>query len=121
VDAAGKPRQLHLAESLKSIDFADFQPSLLPNAASPGHPGTIRPLVNCKPFQVSLRRMQAGDSLPLRGGPMRVIGVVEGALRISDQGETISRTAGAFCLIPACCTQTVLRAEEDVAFLQIQL
>jgi mannose-6-phosphate isomerase len=50
VDAAGKPRQLHLAESLKSIDFADFQPSLLPNLTSPGHHGTIRPLVNCNLF-----------------------------------------------------------------------
>jgi mannose-6-phosphate isomerase len=121
LDATGKPRQLHVAESLASIDFADFQPSLLPRETSPGHPGTIRPLVKDKLFQVSLRRMPQGCSLPLRGGQMYIIGVVEGALRISEPGETISRGVGNFCLIPACCSQTVIRAEADVAFLQIQL
>ena len=35
LDAAGRPRQLHVAQSLASIDFADFEPSLLPEADRP--------------------------------------------------------------------------------------
>jgi mannose-6-phosphate isomerase len=121
LDAGGKPRQLHVAQSLASIDFADFQPPLLPEETFPGHPGTIRPLVKDKLFQVSLRQMPQGACLALRGGQMHIIGVVAGALRVSEQGETTSRAAGAFCLIPASCSQTVVRADADAAFLQIQL
>jgi mannose-6-phosphate isomerase len=121
VDASGKPRQLHIEESLKSIDFNDFHPSLLPKQTTPGHPGTIRPLVNCNHFQVSLRRMRADESLSLPGGHLRILGVVEGALHISEQDQSVRRTAGGFCLIPACATATIVRAEEDVAFLQIGL
>ena len=121
LDAAGRPRRLHPAESLASIDFGDFEPSLLPAAAFPGHPGTIRPLVHDKLFQVSLRRLQAGDALALRGGRMSILGVVEGALRINDQAESTALSAGGFCLIPACCRQGVVKAERAVAFLQVEL
>jgi len=121
LDAAGNPRQLHTAQSLASIDFADFQPSLLPDGTGPGYPGTIRPLVKDKLFQVSLRRMERGGSLAMRGGLMQIIGVVEGVLRVSHQGQGAALTAGGFCLIPACCGQPVASAEEDTGFLQIQL
>jgi mannose-6-phosphate isomerase len=121
VDASGRPRPLHPAESLGSIDFSDFEPSLLPAATAPGHPGTLRPLVKNELFQVSLRRLNAGDALPLRGGRMQILGVVEGALRVRDGGESIALAAGGFCLVPACCRQAEAEAEGGVAFLQVQL
>jgi mannose-6-phosphate isomerase len=121
LDASGQSRQLHLAQSLASIDFADFEPSLLPDQTVPGHPGTLRPLIKDKLFHVSLRRMKSGESLAWRGGLMGILGVVEGVLRVSDNAESTSLSAGGFCLIPACCTQAVARAETEVAFLQIQL
>ena len=94
---------------------------MLPAAAFPGHPGTIRPLVKDKLFQVSLRRLQAGDALALRGGRMTILAVVEGALRVNDQGESTALSAGGFCLIPACCRQAVAQAGGAVAFLQVEL
>ncbi len=121
LDAAGRPRPLHLAQSLASIDFADFEPSLLPAATVPGHPGTIRPLVKDKLFQAALRRLNPGDALALRGGRMSILGVVEGALRVHDQGESTTLSAGGFCLIPACCSQAVVQAEAGAAFLQVEL
>ena len=121
LDADGRARQLHLAESLASIDFTDFEPTLLPEAASPGHPGTIRPLVKDKLFQASLRRLDAGEALALRGGRMTILAVVEGALRVTDQGESTALSAGGFCLIPACCRQAVAQAGGAVAFLQVEL
>jgi mannose-6-phosphate isomerase len=121
LDANGRPRQLHIPQSLASIDFDDFEPSLLPSAVSPGHPGTIRPLVSDKLFQVSLRRLKAGEALAMRGGRMTILALVQGALRVSDQGEFAALSAGGFCLIPACCRQAVAKAEADVAFLQVEL
>jgi mannose-6-phosphate isomerase len=110
LDAGGRPRQLHLAQSLASIDFGDFEPSLLPDATFPGHPGTIRPLVNDKLFQVSLRRLPAGGALALPAGRMSILAVVEGVLQVSAQGESTALPAGGFCLIPACCRDAVAEA-----------
>ncbi len=120
LDAAGRPRALHLAESLASIDFADFEPSLLA-AVAPGDPGTMRPLVQDKLFHVTWRRLPAGGSLALGGGRMNILGVVEGALRVNDMDESTALPAGGFCLVPACCGDAVARADGDVAFLQVQL
>jgi mannose-6-phosphate isomerase len=121
VDASGRPRQLHLAESLASIDFADFEPSLLPAAISPGNPGTLRPLVDDPLFRVALRRLKARDTLPFPAGRMNILGVVEGALRVAAGGESTALGAGGFCLVPACCHGAEARAEADAAFLQVQL
>ena len=121
LDAAGQPRQLHLEQSLSSIDFADFEPSLLPAVEAPGHPGTIRPLVKDKLFQVNFRRLKARDALALWGGRMYILGVVEGSLGVMDRGASITLGAGEFCLVPACCTQPLLFSESGVAFLQVEL
>jgi mannose-6-phosphate isomerase len=121
VDAAGRPRQLHVAESLASIDFADYEPALLPGAILPGHPGTVRPLVKDRLFEVSLRRLRAGERLELDGGRMSIFGVVEGALRVRAGGELTALAAGGFCLVPASCGEAAAEAEGDVAFLQVGL
>jgi mannose-6-phosphate isomerase len=120
-DAAGRSRQLHLAESLASIDFADFEPALLPAAILPGHPGTVRPLVKDKLFQVSLRRLRAGEALAPGAGQMSIFAVVEGALRVKAGGETAVLSAGGFCLVPASCGEALAEAEGGAAFLQVQL
>ena len=74
-----------------------------------------------KLFQVSLRRLKAWR----RAGDARradeIIGVVEGALRVSDQGGAAALAAGGFCLIPACCSQPVAQAEEDAGSCKFNL
>jgi mannose-6-phosphate isomerase len=116
LDAAGRPRPLHLAQSLASIDFADFEPSLVPAATFPGHPGTIRPLVHDKLFQVSLRRLEPGGALALPGGRMTILAVVEGALRINAGGAATVLSPGGFCLIPASCAEAEAQAERISVF-----
>jgi glyoxylate utilization-related uncharacterized protein len=77
--------------------------------------------VKDKLFQVSLRRLKPGDALALSGGRMRILGVVEGALRVNALGESTALAAGGFCLVPACCREAVAQAEGGVAFLQVEL
>jgi mannose-6-phosphate isomerase len=121
LDATGRPRQLHREQSLSSIDFNDFEPSLLPDVTAPGHPGTIRPLVKDKLFHVNLRRLKPRDALALWGGRMYLLGVVEGSLGVMERGASTTLTPGEFCLVPACCTQPFLFSESGVAFLQVEL
>jgi mannose-6-phosphate isomerase len=120
VDRAGKPRELHVPQSLESIDFADFEPALLPRTASPTHPGTVRPLVRNELFTVCLRQWKTGDQLALPAGRMQILGVVEGALRIEGAGETVEIAAGQFCLVPAQCEGTLAEAQSAVSFLDVQ-
>jgi mannose-6-phosphate isomerase len=119
-DHDGKPRELHVPQSLASIDFGDFEPPLLPRASHAAHPGTVRPLVRNELFDVSLRQWAANDQLVLPAGRMTILGVVQGALRIEGAGETVEISPGQFCLVPAQCEGTVARARGAVSFLEIQ-
>ncbi len=119
VDRDGKGRELHVAQSLASIDFEDFEPALLPREVRPSAPGTVRPLVRDALFTVNLRRWGGGDQLLLPAGQMRIFGVVQGALRIEDAGETVEFGAGQFCLVPAQCEGVMARAQASVSFLEI--
>jgi len=120
VDRDGKARDLHVPQSLASIDFGDFEPALLPRTVSIADPGTIRPLVRDELFSASLRQWAAGDQLAWPAGRMGIFGVLQGALRIQGAGEAVEIGAGQFCLIPAQCEGAVARAPGAVSFLEIQ-
>jgi len=120
VDRDGKARQLHVAQSLASIDFGDFEPALLPRTVSASHPGTVRPLVRDDLFSVSLRQWAGGDQRAWPVGRMRILGVVQGALRIEGAGEALQIGAGQFCLVPAQCEGIAARAQGAVSFLEVQ-
>jgi mannose-6-phosphate isomerase len=120
VDSHGQPRELHVPQSLASIDFNDFEPALLPRTTIPANPGAIRPLVRNELFEVSLRQWAANDQLNLPAGRMKILGVVKGALHVEGAGEGVEIAAGQFCLVPAQCEATLVRAKEAVSFLDIQ-
>jgi mannose-6-phosphate isomerase len=120
VDREGKPRELHVPQSLASIDFADFEPALLPRTTYAAKPGRVRPLVRNELFEVNLRQWIAGDQRGLPAGRMQILGAVEGALRIEGAGEAVEIAAGQFCLVPAQCEGIAARAKSAVSFLEIQ-
>lgn len=119
LDDHGKPRQLHVEQSLASIDFADVEPSLLPRCAAPGNPGSIRPLVKNEFFEVSLRKLNPGDATNFSRGRMEILGVTEGNARVETGNDGFELSAGQFCLIPAQCPPGIVRAASPAAFLQI--
>lgn len=120
VDASGKPRELHIAQSLASIDFNDFAPGLLPSKFVPAETGQIRPLVNNDLFRVSVRKLEAGQSMKLAGGRMRILGIVEGQLRLLGGGQDVGLSAGQFSLLPANLKETTLAPATAATFLEIQ-
>jgi len=119
VDAGGKSRELHIAQSLASIDFNDFEPPLLPADFRPGNPGRLRPLVSCELFQVNLRQLEPGDSLSLPDGRMTILGLVEGGALLSWPSANLSLAAGQFCLVPAACASVSVRAESAATILEV--
>lgn len=88
----GKPRQLHVEESLKCIDWEDFEPS-----TNKPRTGTAI-LADCPEFRLVKYSLNS-DSVPLRleGGAARLVSVVDGEVRI---GEAVV-SKGVTVLLPA--------------------
>ena len=89
----GKPRALHMRESLKSINFDDFEPDILHAE------GAEQTLVKSDIF--TLRRVTVGNDRPLEivaGQQPRILSVVDGTVRDTISGLTIPK--GANVLLP---------------------
>jgi len=116
-----KPRELHIPESLASIDFNDFEPSLLPTAWTQSGARKVRPLVRHPLFTVEVHQVIAGVSVPLQPDRMQIIGLLEGQTQLCGGEVTLALAAGQFGLVPASLPQVVLRAEAPVTFLRVEV
>jgi mannose-6-phosphate isomerase len=119
LDLDGKARELHVPQSLASIDFNDFEPQLLPQTILAATPGAIRPLVKNELFEVAVRSVPDGERFDLTDGRMQIIGVIEGTLRIATAEEEITLRPGQFCLVPAQGSHAAARAERRASFLRV--
>jgi mannose-6-phosphate isomerase len=85
----GKPRQLHLPQSLRSIDWTDFEPA--PVRAAP----TSGVIADCAEFRIRRVVLGAGEQFQLRAGEQpRLVSVVSGSVRAL--GETRPGTKSPF-------------------------
>jgi mannose-6-phosphate isomerase len=121
LDDQGKPRQLHVKESLASIDFKDFEPSLLPRAVKDTAAGRLRPMVKNNLFDVALRQLRGEETWKPRERRMRILGVTEGSLRVGEGRNAMLVQAGEFCLIPASCPGVPIAPRPAADFLEIKL
>ena len=96
----GKPRELHVNQSLESIDFLDFEPAPLRPTGLRGSKA-VRSLLRDQLFSVDLAVLRATEALPLSSGIMRIVGVVRGELVVRYASGNLNLSAGQFCLIPA--------------------
>ena len=77
----GLPRQLHIPQSLRSIDWTDFEPS--PVRAAP----TSGVIADCAEFRIRRVVLGSGERVHLRAGEQpRLLSVVSGAVRASPEG-----------------------------------
>jgi mannose-6-phosphate isomerase len=111
----GKPRALHIAESLASIDFEDFEPPIISSGAS--KTASTTPVVDCPLFKVEVQH--ARESVRFSEGKLRVIGLLSGRASVSGGNESVEIKAGEFCLIPAGLKQTEASFGSDSSFLEI--
>jgi mannose-6-phosphate isomerase len=107
----GKPRTLHIEESLASIDFEDIEP--LPLAAS----GEDALLAQCEEFTIRKYQMSAGRKLSLDAGRQpRLLHVVSGRLRVEGEGgEVWEAGLGDNLLLPFAGRFGITVVEEGVA------
>lgn len=122
----GKPRDLHIRESLASIDFEDFEPKVIPGRIEPreGARSFVRFLINNSFFMVNdidvWPAVPAFDFMELSAG-LRILGVLNGRIAVTDGNENVALRAGDFCLVPASVKSAKVRYETDSKFLCIAL
>jgi mannose-6-phosphate isomerase len=112
----GKPRDLHVPQSLASIDFNDFEPALVAGEEVAEQNFRSRELVNHPLFAVTQYQVTSSGSVQLGAGRMQIIGVVSGEVRV---GEVVLR-AGDFCLLPASLPAPELMAAAGTQFLRAE-
>ena len=100
----GKPRELHVEQSLRCIDFEDVEPSM--DDASNGS------LVDCPLFKVERQTLKPGAvERPVEADRFAIVAVIEGSVKCGGRkfGE------GDFLLLPA--GEAILEAESEASIL----
>jgi mannose-6-phosphate isomerase len=116
----GKPRALHVAESLASIDFDDLEPSVIPRAFTGDAAAKRRLLVQDPLFTVEVLEMAAAMSLPLKSRRMQIVACLSGKLRADASAVNVELSPGEFCLVPACLETIQLRATGETSLLRVE-
>ena len=116
----GRPRELHIEQSMRSIDFADFEPGLVPAKVAVTDFGQLHPLVNDPLFRVDHAKIEAGSDLRLDAGTLQVIGLVSGSAEVNAPNGNLVLRAGQFALIPACLATSTVHAKEPVELLWVR-
>jgi len=98
----GKPRDLHVAESVASIDFGDFEPGLVNDPFKEAGTLKWRVLVQHDLFKVMLWHSQSTGQALVNPSEFLIIAAVEKKIVIANpNGPNAEIEAGQFCLIPA--------------------
>jgi mannose-6-phosphate isomerase len=116
----GKPRELHVPQSLASIDFNDFEPRLIKSRYSRNAVLKVRYLVDDPLFRADACMVKRGERFHLRSDALQILGVLNGRLSVGEGNTAILLTAGQFVLVPACLGRVSLTAETQVEFLHVQ-
>jgi mannose-6-phosphate isomerase len=116
----GKPRELHVPQSLASIDFEDFEPTLVQTKLSGDEHYKSRSLVRDELFDVDYAELKIGARSQLKPDKLQILAVVRGKIEVQNGADAVNLKAGQFCLIPAELKSTEIIAKSDAALLWVE-
>jgi mannose-6-phosphate isomerase len=116
----GKPRELHVAQSLASIDFNDFEPTLVSSKFTSSDTARSRSIVRDSLFNVDNVEMTTGGRTILAENKLQILCVVRGRVEVQNEGTAVTLDAGQFCLIPAELEKTEVTAKSDTSLLRVE-
>lgn len=115
-----KPRRLHVAESMASIDFNDFEPGLISQDFDQVGGLKVRTLVDYPLFKVEALSAARAEKIALKQPKLRIIGVIDGRLIVKGGTTSVELSRGQFCLLPACIQTTELWLKPGTTFLKVE-
>lgn len=117
----GQPRELHIEQSMASIDFEDFEPSLVDAPWTADDGLRVRELVHHDVFHVAEAESTAASpfAIDFEGQALQIVAVISGRVEARGGGETVTLQAGQFALLPASLTDKTLRGESGTRVLLV--
>jgi mannose-6-phosphate isomerase len=120
----GQPRDLHVAQSLASIDFNDFEPKLVEANSKVLANGIyeLQKLVEDPLFNVHKMTVKSGEFILMKGDVMRIIAVVKGAVKIhsANNENSVELLPGQFCLLPASLKMPEIETKSNTTYLCVE-
>ncbi len=116
----GKPRELHIAQSLASIDFNDFEPELVETKFVADGTVQIRSLVKDPLFNVEAWKLNSGKAALLKPKKLQIVAVTAGSVEIKSGSVSAALAAGQFCLVPASLERTEVSTKSEAALLHVE-
>ena len=116
----GQPRELHIAQSLASIDFNDFEPKLVETKFVADGMVQKRSLVNDPLFNVEAWKLHASATGFLKSKKLQIIAATSGDMEIKSGSTAVNLSAGQFSLIPASLKRTEVLAKSAAALLRVE-
>lgn len=113
----GRPRDLHIEASLRSIRFDDIEPRMTDHAFVEDGTTRCRVLAEDPLFNVALRQLRGAGTHSFDSGRMAIVAQVQGTASIRGAGECVSLSPGTFCLVPAGVADARLESEAGCEFL----
>ncbi len=117
----GQPRELHVEQAMKSIDFDDFEPSLSDEAEAAQQGMATRLLTANEHFKAERIRFEGEGSIDVARGGMRIIAALDQAIGVEAEQAPAALAPGQFAVIPASLSRCVLRGAEGAAFLSVSI
>jgi mannose-6-phosphate isomerase len=98
----GKPRQLHIEESFKTIDWTLRPPQMVtPEASVRDGDNCWSDVVSCAFFTMRKLALTGPQQVAMDGTTFHALFVTEGRMTVTAAGESVALNAGASALIPA--------------------
>ncbi|HLP78894.1 MAG TPA: type I phosphomannose isomerase catalytic subunit [Candidatus Paceibacterota bacterium] len=119
VGTDGKPRELHVPQSLASIDFQDFEPELVGSSFTAAGRFKIRPLAKHPLFSVDAFRALSKETITFKQPRLKIVAALENSINVSGADVSVELQPGEFCLIPACVENASIHADIGSRFLLI--
>jgi len=116
----GKPRQLHVAESLQCIDFEDVEPGLIASKYSRNETFKVRYVVDDPLFRLDLCLVNRNKRFHLRSATAQILGLLQGCLAMTHPAGDLVLNPGEFCLLPACLDRVTIETQRRSEFVHIQ-
>ncbi|HTD66068.1 MAG TPA: type I phosphomannose isomerase catalytic subunit [Candidatus Limnocylindria bacterium] len=116
----GKPRELHVEQSLASIDFNDFEPPLIKTEYSRNETFAVRYLVDVPLFRTNAWQIKRGQRFHVSSKLPQIFGIVRGRMTISANGVEAPLKPGDFCLVPAAVKRITIQSETQVELLHVE-
>ena len=117
----GKPRELHIKESLESIDFEDFEPRLSSAQYSRSPTMKLRFLIDDPLFRVDGYQVKRAQRYHLRFPAAQILGLIKGRLKLQYGEHELNLKAGDFALLPASLDRVTFTADTQIEYLQVQI